>query len=203
MYSPIWQFSKFLPADRIQRLLAYTSFDQIASLVETAKVTGFEWEPFHNDRLKGCNRASFLLNVSETIYDAFFNSPMGYRAQYAASISAGESANRMLLSKLELKLLEFAKPLNDAPNMRVQTSLRARDAKIWIYEPEVEAQLGLETPVIMYLRWQKESSDGVGLLAPIGTKLEVKGGWLNGKDNECRDPIKATRSEDIHRVGYS
>jgi len=205
MRTSIWRFAESFPADRTQRLLKYTSFDEIASFMKAAKVIDFAWEPFQHKRLKGCNRASFLLQVSEQLYDAFFNSPVGYRSQYAVGISAGESANRKLLSKLEAKLLEFAKPLNLAPETRVQvqTSLCATDAKLWIYEPEVEGQLGEETPAIIYFPWQQSSTDGVGLLAPVGTKLEVKGGWLDSQGYEHRDPFKATRSEDIYRHGFS
>jgi hypothetical protein len=41
-----------------------------------------------------------------------------------------------------------------------------------------------------------------GVLAPIGSELEVKGGWLkNGK--EVIDPVKEVRSGQIRLNGYA
>jgi hypothetical protein len=162
----IWQFGESVPAERARRLLSYASFDEVIGLLEAAKIVAFAWEPFQNDRLRGCHRASFLLQVSTDMYDAFFNSPVGYRAQYAVSVGTGEAANRTLLSRLEPKLLQFANTKNLVPEIRVRSSLRAVDAKVWIYEPEVEAQLGRKDTEISYTPWQQASTDGVGLLAP-------------------------------------
>ncbi len=199
----IWQFGESIPADRAKRLLSYASFDKVIGLFETVRIVALAWELFENDRLKGFHRASFLLQVSTDVYDAFFNSPVGYRAQYAVSVGTGEAANRAMLSRLEPKLLEFANVKNLVPKTRVQASLRAVDAKVWIYESEVEAQLGREDAEIIYTPWQQASINGVGLLAPVGTKLEVKGGWIDDRGEEHRDPFKASRSEEIHSVGFT
>ena len=199
----IWQFGDSVPADRGRILLSYVSFDEVMGHFQMAKIVAFAWEPFQSDRLRECHRASFLLQVSRDMYDAFFNSPVGYRAQYAVSTGMGEAANRALLRKLEPRLLEFAREKNLVPETRVKASLQAADAKIWIYEPEVEAQLGREDTQILYAPWQQASTDGVGLLAPVGTKLEVKGGWMDDHRKEHRDPFKANRSEEIHSVGYT
>jgi hypothetical protein len=201
--TPIWGFYESVDVDRATRLLTYQPLGTTIELVRAAVTISFLLEPFTSDRLKGCHRAAFLLLVPVDVYDYFFNSPYGYRGQYAVEPANGEAANRAVVSSLESCLRDFARArvrLADAP---VVASLRATDAKIWIYEPEVQAQLGKGRPEIRYAPWETASETGVGLLAPRGAKLEVKGGWLDGQGNERRDPAKATRSTDIHCTGYS
>ncbi len=200
----LWSFSESLPHHRVERLLSHVSYEEVIELlVGTVKLAKFSWEPFIADRLKGCHRASFLVRVSGWAYDAFFNSPVGYRAEYARSPEAGEVANRLLLERLEPDLIRFPHVATDVRIELLRKPLRATDAKVWIYEPEVSNHLGEETPEILYKPWQQATEDGVGLHAPVGTELEVKGGWLDGRGNERRDPIKRTRSVELHRVGFS
>ncbi len=66
----------------------------------------------------------------------------------------------------------------------MSASLLASEAKLWICESEVESQLGEEQPAILYTLWAESSETGVGLLAPVGTSLEVKGGWLDRQGQE-------------------
>jgi len=95
--------------------------------------------------------------------------------------------------------------MNSDPALKplIIASLRAVQAKLWIYEREVELQLGAQDPAVMYEPWISNSEDGAGLLAPIGERLEVKGGWLDAAGIECLDPAKITRSSEIHQVGFS
>jgi hypothetical protein len=199
----LWRFSSSLRADRVDRLLSHDSFSAVADLVEASSILAFCWEPFLADRLKGCHRASFLLQASTEAYDAFFNSPVGYRAQFARSVEEGERANRMLLERLRGNLIEFGSPQMPVSPEHLKLSLDATDAKIWILESEVELHLGDDTPEISYKPWEQAAPRGVGLRAPLGTHLEIKGGWLDARGNECRDPYKATRSDDIRESGYS
>lgn len=147
--------------------------------------------------------AAFLLEVSTDTYDAFFNSPAGYRGQYALSVAHGEAANRAFFALQGEHLLAFALKNSEISVDRLRASLGATDAKVWIYEPEVERQLGRDVREIIFSPWQQASEGGVGLLAPVGTKLEIKGGWIDPHGAERRDPIKAERSDEIHRLGYS
>lgn len=198
-----WQFAPSFNGQRAQRLLTFSEFAEIVDLVAGGKVTGFSWEAFNGLTLAGCSRASFLLRVSPVAYDAFFNSPTGYRGQFARSENEGEAANRRLLSRLEPKLLAFAKANGTTPMSTVTQSLRATAAKIWIFESEVESQMGETEPAILFATWAEFTETGVGLLAPEGSCLEVKGGWLNQMGNEQLNPFKAGRSRDIHDSGYS
>jgi hypothetical protein len=191
----MWDFCDQIPRERAERLHAYDSFAAVIALIaKDAAITAFAWEPFDAERLSGCNRASFLLTVPEQAYDAFFNAPAGYRGQYARSREAGEVANRSLLSNLESLLLANPSPQQSAHGSRVLRSLRATDAKCWIFEPEVEQHMGVDLPEILYSPWQNASEDGAGLRAPVGSHIEVKGGWLDARGIERRDPKKSLRS---------
>jgi hypothetical protein len=200
---PIWQFCASVDNIRARMLHSYPDFDTVASLVLDAAIEAFCSEPFSGLALRGCHRASFLLRVPEVVYDAFFNSPVGYRGQFAASEGAGELANRQLIAQFEARLLAYAEGRASVTQQIVSKSLRAEQAKLWIFEPEVEAQLGATTPAINYSPWGQASNSGVGLLAPVGTRLEIKGGWLGPDGVEYLNPRKAGRSDDIHRTGFS
>ena len=89
---PNWQYADSVDTARVQRLLSFSAFSEVVELVAKAQVVDFTWEPFKGTALTGRSRASFLLRVSPETYDAFFNSPAGYRGQYALSPSEGETA---------------------------------------------------------------------------------------------------------------
>jgi hypothetical protein len=166
----MWGFADGIPRERVERLHAYGDFSAVVALIaKDAEVTAFTWEPFDAERLSGCYRAAFLLRVSEQAYDAFFNAPAGYRGQYARSREAGEAANRSLLANLEPLLLQNPSPQQNALGPLVLRSLRATDAKCWIFEREVEQHMGVNVPEILYSPWQTASEDGAGLRAPLGT----------------------------------
>lgn len=201
--APDWRFAGSISAERAAKLSGYQTFDAIANLVADAAITEFAWELFGETALRGCSRASFLLRVEPTTYDAFFNSPVGYRAQFAISVFEGEKANRYLLTLLESKLLAFASARKTVSESFVAASLHGAEAKLWIYEREVETQMGRENGEIEYLPWSTESEDGAGLLAPVGTMIEVKGAWLDSRGQVRHNLAKAHRSNEIHRTGYS
>ena len=153
-------------------------------------------------------RASFILKVPQRIYDAFFNSPEGYRAQYAHSVERGVAANGSLLTLLENRLLAHeqvkrAVAAGEVKAQHVECSLRAVDAKLWIDEDEPTMQhvsaLGNE---ILYPVWAM-ARNGKGQRAPQGTLLDIKGGWVDAAGHEQRDDWKAYRSEDIHHTGWT
>jgi hypothetical protein len=198
-----WKYAETFDASRAQRLLGYSAFPVVVELLANAKVVQFSWEPFNSSALLGCNRASFRLEVSPDAYDAFFNSPTGYRGQYALSTANGEAANRLLLASWEPALLDFIIERKDISSALVASSLRASQAKVWIDESEVDPQLRYGEVAIVYAPWEKEAEASVSLLAPLGKCLEVKGGWLNAQGQERCNPAKKNRSKEIHNLGYS
>ena len=214
----LWDFTTLIPAERRARLLEIEEFEEVLhKVISTTKILNYVAEPASDSRLKGCSRASFLLKVDPYAYDGFFNSPIGYRAQYCLGRDLGELANRQLLSALGSKLLAFAETNSTAEFglEQIGASLDAFDAKIWIDErepvsvPPTELEIHIDYPPWTERarradRYQEEEYVRAirGVRAPFGTKLEVKGGWLKGNGTEMRDPTKVRRGEEIAINGY-
>jgi hypothetical protein len=187
--------------DRATALMGWISFAEIVDLLARSPVAHFWWEP-GNMSMVGNHRASYVVTVLPQVYDAFFNAPVGYRAQYAIAPSVGDRKNRALLDAIEPALMRHT--LNGGPGvtpLMVLSSLRAIEAKVWIVESEVDEQLS--GPIaIDYPPWERNSLVGEGLRAPRGVHLEVKGGWFDDGGNAQRNPNKTSRSLMIHRTGY-
>lgn len=214
----IWNFTDLIPEERRTRLLALSSFDDvIQTLTTSCKILNYEAEHFLGDRLPGCVRAKFLLHVDFDTYDGFFNSPVSYRAQYCLGKETGELANRQMIDALKPALIKFAQPLTTPlfGSERVAMSLDAADAKIWIDEKEEGSEPPRQLEVhINYPTWveraqrgddlQQEEYIGAvrGVFAPYGSRLEIKGGWLDKNGLVKRDPVKSHRSEYIAINGY-
>lgn len=198
-----WRFTAAVSTARADQLRSWVSFDEIVNALLQASVGRFWWEPFNVARLKGCNRASFPLHVAPNVYDAFFNSAKGYRAQYAISPSAGAAANRSLLNALEPMLVTVASEQSQVPLALVRASLRGVDAKVWILEADVDTQLSDPVAALAYAPWEFDSPNGQGLRAPVGTVIEVKGAWLDPAGVERRDPTKENRGVRINKSGFT
>jgi len=196
-------FTEAVAPERAARLLSLGSFSDIIVLVVAGDVAPLYWESATSPDLIGCHRASFDLVVRREAYDAFFNAPAGYRGQYAASEAQGERANRELLAALRPKLLVAAASHAIASTPKVVSSLRGVQAKVWIVESEVEDQLTAPAASINFPQWQFNEPYGQGLRAPVGTKLEVKGAWINESGDEVENPHKRDRSRNIYRTGES
>ncbi len=213
----LWSFSKFVPEERRQRLTAVQSFDDVIARLIRGTVDDFAVEPRQNPPCVGCSRAIFKLEVGTDDYDAFFNSPVGYRAQYCIDPSHGISENRRLIDALIPACLDFARGREPAhfPGKLVSASLRGFDAKIWINEEDLP---DIDEVHVDYPPWVKKAraaSNGTladqaarasalaGILAPIGAHLELKGAWVDSAGNECRDPAKANRASEIRDYGFT
>ena len=188
--------------ERREELASYASFENIVGgLFLTSEVVAACWVSFKEPRLRGCSRAEFLLKVSPLLYDAFFNSPAGYRAQYAVSVELGRRKNRELIDALKAKLIASIDSKADEEKFGI--SLDSAAAKVWINESEVEKHYCDDVPEIDYLPWRQKSENGAGLRAPLGTELVAYGGWLDSTGREHLDPYKLRRSEEIHDVGFT
>ena len=197
----IWRYSRAVSARRVRALYAWHSFEEIVAKICSARMVSADWEPFQTAALPGCRRSSVVLRVAKSTYDAFYNAPVGIRGCYAASQSAGEEADRLLISSLEPRLLDFAAPrVTGTTRQLLQKSLRGQQAKTWIVESEVEEQT--TDGSIIFEPWERATLAGEGLCAPVGKLLEVKGGWLDPAGNERCNPAKKSRSYTIHKTGY-
>jgi len=206
-----------VPAERSRNLLAVADFGEVVDRIRAGSIEFIRAEPRRNPPCLGCYRAFFKVYLPESDYDAFFNAPVGYRAQYAIGVENGEAKNRELLAALEWTCLELVNRTKqtDLPAPLVAASLRATDAKLWIQEADLH---GLDGVHIEYRRWLDKlarhsvgtmadqaarAAASAGVLAPVGTVVEIKGGWIASDGVECRDPAKANRGKEIHDFGYS
>ena len=213
----LWRFSSLVSEDESRDLLAVAGFGEVIDRIKAGSIEFIEAEPRKCPPCLGCSRAFFKVHLPEPDYDAFFNAPAGYRAQYAIGVEDGEARNRELLKALEPMCLETANRTahDDLTAPLVAASLRATDAKLWIPESDLRGLSGVHIEYPPWLDKLAAESSGTmadqaaraaasaGVLAPIGTVLEIKGGWIAPDGIECRDPAKANRSKEIHDYGYS
>ncbi|MCR4300301.1 MAG: hypothetical protein NUV51_01690 [Sulfuricaulis sp.] len=208
----LWNFTALVPLERRQRLLAVTSFEEIIQGIARGTIDYFVAQSW-----QGNSRAFFRVHVSEPDYDAFFNSPNGYRAQYCLSTENGEEQNRRLIEAITPMCLEYSKrnEQHEFPTEKVLASLLGIDVKVWITEndlpdvDEVHINFGpwvakAEASTKGGLADQAaRASASVGVLAPVGTHIEIKGAWLTPQGNEWRDPNKALRAQEIRDYGFT
>jgi hypothetical protein len=148
-------------------------------------------------------------------YDAFLNSPVGLRAQYAISPEAGENASNALCDRLRPRLLAHRKIAELTENERTlaRRSIDSAEARVWVNDHD---WFSADRPGLRYEPWAKKAAaarEGTaaeqqargfamnGVLAPHGTVLEFKGGWFHDTGEPCVDTSKATRSASIHYYG--
>jgi hypothetical protein len=198
-----WSFTAVVEPARVSKLEHWRSFDDIAAAVVAASVAPLHWEPANATELAGCHRASYDLTVDPDIYDAFFNAHAGYRAQYALNEATGTAANRLLLDLLYQVSFRMGPKHESASADLIEMSLRGAQAKVWIVESEVESQLGDPHRSINWATWEFNEPDGQGLRAPRGTRLEVKGGWVDHQGREVIYRPKLRRANNIYRTGDS
>lgn len=199
----LWRFAPHVDAERANRMYSFTCFEDVVERFVAKMPARFVWEKPRDTYLAGCERVSFLFEVPEETYDAFFNAPVGYRAQYAQGTDVGLAANRHFLDAMWARLFGSAWIKGEANLERIEASLGGYDAKAWILESEVSEQIGRNAEDILYDPWKQKSESGAGLLAPVGTTIEIIGAWIDESGHERRNPRKANRSLEIHETGYT
>jgi hypothetical protein len=214
---PLWTFTAHVSAARQQELLSVTSFLEVVERIRTCSVENFKVEPRRNPPCLGIHRAFFRLKTTFSDYDAFFNSLVGYRAQYAISQDQGRRGNRQVIVALAPKCLDFAKGKEPShfPRELIVASLASDTAKIWIEEGVLRDMDGAHIKYDPWLAKAAANSIGsvadmaarskaeAGVLAPVGEYLELKGAWVASDGTECFDSTKEQRDDEIHDYGFS
>jgi len=136
--SVLWKFTSQVPEERRNKLLAISSFREVIDRLVTGTVEAFTAERRRDPPCSGYVRASFSIGVGEQAFDLFFNSPVGYRAQYCISVERGREQNRLLIAALTPTCLRFLAGREEPgfPTESVLASLQGTDAKVWIPETE-------------------------------------------------------------------
>lgn len=221
-----WTFSPQFDAHRKAALTAVSDFDAIINrIVSEATVSKFEVCRGNKGSLKDCLRPQFEMALSPETADSFFNSPVGYRAQYLMDPDEGQRQNGRLLRALLNKLLVFAssvQPKYPMTEKEIELSLLACSAKVWLPEASFSFNHDLikEIPVPIWCqnalsaleaygrreRPEPEKKEKAiwGLRAPRACAIEVKGAFLAPSDKVEVVPFdKITRRYDIQNYGYA
>ena len=216
-----WRYTRHVDPVRQEQLQAATSFEELLGILREQLSTACRYEAGCDDELRsrGCRRAVFTahsLDPESNALDLFFNSPVGYRAQYYVSVIEGERANAVAIAALRPRLLDAARQadLGDLTLQLADASLSYKSAKIWINTDalqDVTIDGAIEAPT-----WQIEAdgrgsqpcdrarvaSAAAGLLAPIPAYLEIFGAWLDRNDQEYVMQKKQDRSIRLHKCGW-
>jgi hypothetical protein len=223
-----WEFSEeFVSDERRGYLHREVEFTQIVeSIKDEMMITNFRIDKGYSSALQGCKRPVFQFEVQTKTFDIFYNSPWGYRGQYCLSIDNGSKQNRYLIDLIMGKLLQNVQSNVQNPSLSVEAieiSLKCQSAKIWIYEKNQintsdytlreelfnsawitnarEARAALDACQIP--NPMEKMNAIIGVRAPQGQVLDVKGAWLTRNEEERLDDYKKHRSEHIRDYGFS
>lgn len=210
-----WRFAANVPRERQDRLNAVTSFDEVVSRLKAGTIEKFEEEERRNPPCLGCTRAVFRIRVRECDYDAFLNSPVGYRAQFCIDIEYGRQQNRKLIDALTPLCASYISITDPQIVDFVSKSLGGTDAKVWVNDDDWQETNDIQIDYQPWVAKRRATKTGttadqairgkaeLGVLAPTGTHIELKGAWITKDQQEWRDPSKAYRAEDIRHYGYA
>jgi hypothetical protein len=224
-----WRYTHHVDSARAEDLLGTTNFTDIAvDLARDFVASVCKVQPATQSNLlkqHGCKRVELrLLPVSSwqvcpsTTADRFFNSPVGYRAQFYISPSVGDRASADLFSLLiSGPLRAFVRDgVDEWPGLFVERSLSAPSSKIWIPQeqwpiPEegvrdIEATdwIAAQEGKVRYsiagqpIPW----TAFLGTRAPNPASFDVMGAWLDDKAQVFIDPDKADRSQRLSAFGW-
>jgi hypothetical protein len=204
----LWKYSTTFDRVRLARLTALKDFGEVVAHLQSSirdiqlrSCKGREVE------LQACVQPVFTVSVDGDAFDAFFNSPVGYRASYLKDVNQGLLANLVLVESLLERLLSVAQQqcIPELTAIDVRASLLATSCKVWIHEDDFPFQsptrdLAIE-PWLQAAVGERKAT--WGLCAPTGTRLEVKGALLDPSGHEIVPLKKILRRYDIQRFGFS
>jgi hypothetical protein len=126
-----WEYSALVCEDRQRRLHAAPSFETISSQVATTMRVLCQ-HPDPCDEAAGYQRMVYCISVEPELFDLFFNSWNGYRAQYFRDPDYGQARNIEFIKAISPGLLT---PRGAVPNPQLATtSLAGGSAKVWLAE---------------------------------------------------------------------
>ena len=207
-----WDFNLGEDNDRLTNLETSPPFDEICDRIRNSMNILCSHADLCKDQ-QGFARPIYCIEVWKSLFDLFFNSKNGYRAQYYCSEKQGIKGNEFLIRTVLPELLEFNLPLKREFTLK---SLQAQSSKVWVAEiireyfcpkcfGEWKPNIDRESE-IMNDRWENSIEDDKsvwGRKAPYFTKIKIFGGFLNLNYEEFVPEHKKDRSLDIHKYGWS
>jgi hypothetical protein len=205
----LWKFAPEFDPRRREELYNVPSFAEVISMLEgSVHDVHVKAEPGREPELVECLQPVFTLSVSGSAFDAFFNSPNGYRGCYLQHVNLGVAANLDLVAALHDRLVDNATRacIPELGSIDVSDSLRATSCKAWIHEDDFPFQD--VTKDLAVDAWLSAAASGAkkanwGLCAPKGSRIQIKGALLDPHGHEVVPRTKVLRRYEIQRFGFS
>ena len=204
-----WKFAEEFDVARREALSSIDCFPAVVELVVNS-LCQVHLKPCRGreSSLEACVQPVFSLSLSDQAFDAFFNSPHGYRGQFLSSPNLGLAANLALIEALLPALLLHASRVRVAEleSIDLRASLQAASCKVWVHEDDFPFQS--LTQDLAVEPWIREAAQGEkkalwGLCAPSHARIEVKGALLDPAGNEVVPRTKIARRYEIQRFGFT
>jgi hypothetical protein len=198
---------------RAAKLQAGPSPEELIAAVarETAEAATDErsrltWE--HSTEAPDYFRTWGTFRLTPDTFDALFNGPTGYRAQYYLSVMEGMHFNRSLIAAVAPAIqMVHRRTRNATPLSAIEASLSGPMSKAWIADDGIvlnAAPKGELRPK----RWL-EASDDLGSMPfraprPDSPSLDIKGTWFRPSDGAIWvHELKADRDCFLHQRGHA
>jgi len=209
-----WKYSETIEKERQNWLFSIESFDVVAKRIEREmSILCYHLQGCHDDSRFA--RPVFCVRVSEELFDAFFNSPRGYRGSYFVSPFHGLECNGHMIKRLLPRLSEWSAENSPGHDVRfTQDALLAVSAKAWLAEASMElcslcegewSHSADDVAEIVNGRWDvsTQPNSKSGRKAPQCSKIRLFGAFLNGHGDEFVTARKRDRHQHIHCEGWS
>ena len=214
-----WEFDTSLGNERINSLKDAPSFEEItAKIKEEMEVLCFHPDYFCDNKKDNYqyDRPVYCIEVGNKLFDWFFNSQNGYRAEYFRSPTNGLKANQHFIESLMPNLIASDKTTPIFDKKFIEESLKLPSAKVWLVEYKGfknrdgrDCELCKEWkhpiddhPEILNNKWES-LDDKKGCKAPELTKIRIVGAFLNKHYDVLIPERKRFRSEEIHDKGWT
>jgi hypothetical protein len=210
----VWQYTGACDDTRLRALLTPRPFEDVVEHV--AKEMNIACCHIRDccDRA-GYKRAIYCADVSEALFDTFFNSQYGYRGSYFDSPECGVVSNEVLFREVGPRLLKWTRTeLPDLDCEFAARSLAGVSAKVWLAEESLticqkcQGEWSSSTKAALQIvngRWECDSHTHAqwGRQAHRLRKLRFIGAFLNDSDDEYVAPHKRARARDIWARGWA
>ncbi len=216
-----WSFTA-LNTDRQRKLNAVMPFGEIAASVSSdSRVMWFcieRAEARPPMAPTNARRVWASFQVSDEIFDQFYNGRDGLRARFWQSRGKGEAATKFFVSRIIDKVFNAAFPASRSGELtpmnerEIVRSLTAASAKIWIVEklPGGRSLIDLENPAQLGVqRWIENESSPYSpkgkawRWTPAAGMIDIKGAFIGGDGDEWIPEAKKSRSDEIHLYGFT
>jgi hypothetical protein len=206
-----WSFEGLNDEERARKLAGAPLFDEIIREVRQAFRAGIRdgsargYDHFDRDP-----RATIQFRVDPDLYDVFFNSRTGYRAQYWRSLESGAGANALLVANLLAEICDL-RPWPIAWSLKPDFAMRSllcAGAKVWVDESrDIYRANFIESPRLRVLKWRSyDPYPHERACAPRPARdrcwLDIKGCFVEGETiRSSKDPF--ARARQINETGWA